>query len=93
MPAELEQQLRALVPTCTATRVRDVRLLRRHRIEMPCTDSATHALHVVCDGTHEAYPTQLMCTEHHGMFERQQAVGAKHSCWCGGTLVLRMVAL
>lgn len=93
MPAELEQQLRALTPTCSATRLSDVRLLRRHQIETPCTDAATHALHVTCDGPHPGFPVQLLCPEHHGMFEKQQHTGAAYRCACGGTIILRTVAL
>lgn len=95
IPAELELQLRALQPTCDAVRIREVPgLFRTHTFEQPCTDSATHVMHVVCDGPHPPFPTQLACTEHAAALEAMQArEQGRWSCQCGGTIIPQLAVL
>lgn len=95
IPAELELQLRQLQPTCDATRIRDIPgLFRTHRVEEPCTEAATHVMHVVCDGPHPAYPTQLACGEHAAALEAMQArEQGRWGCRCGGTIVPQLAPL
>lgn len=94
MPTELEQALRAITPSCTAVRVKELRgLFDVYYFEEPCPGAATHAMHVVCDGAHDSLQPQLLCAEHQQATADMQARGARHQCICGGTILLELVAL
>lgn len=95
MPAELEQQLRAIQPACSATRFRDIRtLFGARRFEEPCGHSAAHVMQIACTGTHPAFAAQLSCAEHGDALTEMQARGlTTWTCECGGTVTVELQAL
>lgn len=95
MPAELEQQLRALQPRCSATRVRSIQTLFGHTtVEEPCGQAAVHLMRLACTSDHPPFASQLACTEHGDALNAMQTRGiTTWTCECGGNVTVELQAL